>query len=87
MPAPQVFFPEGVSSRLKREEPVSGGEDAVFWRLVLQIALSGEAICQALCGDCACPLRRAHAQGIARVEGALPCCSVPDLGAQLLPGI
>ena len=87
MPASQILRPEDMSSCLKREEPVPGGEDAVFWRLALQIALSGEAICQALCGGCGCPLRRAHAQGHCARGGALPCCSVPDLGVQLLPGI
>jgi hypothetical protein len=71
MPAPQVSFPEGVSSRLKREEPVPGGEDAVFWLLVLQIALSGEAICQALRGVCACPLSGAYAHGHCSRGGGL----------------
>lgn len=71
MPAPQVSFPEGVSSRLKREEPVPGGEDAVFWRLVLQIALSGEAICQALRGVCACSLSGAYAHGHCARGGGL----------------
>ena len=71
MPAPQVFFPEGMSSRLKREEPVPGGEDAVFWLLVLQIALSEEAICQALRGVCACPLSGAHAHGYCSRGGGL----------------
>jgi len=87
MPAPQVSFPEGVSSRLKREEPVPGGEDAVFWRLVLQIALSGEAICQAPCEGCSCLLSGAHAHGVRPDIGALSSCSVPDLGVQLLHGI
>lgn len=63
MPALQILRPKDMSSCLKWEEPFPGGEDAVFWRLALQVALSGEAICQALYGDCAWPLRGAHAGG------------------------
>jgi len=71
MPALQILRPEDMSSCLKRKEPVPGGKDAVFWRLALQVALSGEAICQALRGVCACPLSGAYAHGHCARGGGL----------------
>ena len=87
MPASPILRPEDMSSCLKREEPVPDGEDAVFWRLALQIALSGEAN---LSGSVR-GLRMAPERGACRwdlPEGrGLASCPVPDLGVRLLPGI
>ena len=73
MSAPQVSFPEGMSLRLKREEPIQGGEDGVFLPLALQIGSSGHAICQAMRGN-------AHGPGGMRAHGHFsdtgPCFSV-----------
>ncbi len=78
MSAPKVSFPEGMSLRLKREEPIQGGEDGVFLPLALQIGSSGHAICQAMRGN-------AHGPGWDACPWAflgyraLLLCSVPDL--------